>query len=125
MGLGSPRHIEFAVSPRGLGYGGPTGPQEFDVRTISSEELTSAGEQLYTVLRSMDGYLAAYVGWDPEETVDLDELRGGWVESGELDRLSGLVLAREVAERWGIIDRMLEFEAGYVWLPYAGTDPAF
>jgi hypothetical protein len=48
----------------------------------------------------------------PREDVDPDELRIGVVESGEADRLPGLVLAREVAERWGIVDRMLELEAG-------------
>jgi hypothetical protein len=74
----SPAYIEFAVHPRGIGYGGPRPKPDLDPRSLSDDEITRVGDALYDLLRGFSGYRAAIVGWDPESLVDLEDLEADW-----------------------------------------------
>ena len=65
---GGIRYIEFAVHPRGIGYGGPGPKAPFHGRDLTEDEISEIGERLYEVLRRFRGYDVAMVGWDPERS---------------------------------------------------------
>lgn len=110
-------YIEFSVHPRGIGYP-PRAPM--DVRSLTDEDITQVGHDLYRVLRGLRGYRAAAVGWDPESLVDVDDLQADCL-AGYPPLVDGLVLAENVRARLGLLDRWEPFVEGYWWLPYRGS----
>ena len=48
------RYIEFAIHPRGIGYGGPGPLPPFGIRDLTNDELTNVGMQLYGVLTNQN-----------------------------------------------------------------------
>lgn len=114
------RFIEFAVHPCGVGRGGP-GQLAFPLSEVTHPELMGLGEQLYDLLRKMQGFSAGYVGWDSEWLVDIADLASEWVPDGSIYDLTGLVVANSLAEAWSLDDRFVPFSRGHRWLPYKGT----
>ena len=111
-------YIEFSVGVAGVRFGGVD--SEINASDLTHGEITTIGLHLYDLLRRFDGYVAAVVGWDPEEVVDLRILRSRIDESG-LDRLKGLVLASALVLDWGHESQFSEFAAGYGWVPYGAS----
>jgi hypothetical protein len=119
--LTSPGYIEFTVHPRGIGYGGPAPKPDLDPRTLTSDEITRIGHALYGLLRGFSGYRAAIVGWDPESLVDLQDLDADW-RNGDPPDYNGLVLARDLCDKWQLGPEWTAFQPGYRWLPYSGSE---
>lgn len=113
----SPSYIEFAVHPRGVRYGARGPRSDLDPRSMREDEI---GHALYDLLRSISGYRAAIVGWNPEFLVDLDDLEADWRNGDAID-CNGLVLADDLCERWRLGPEWAAFEPGYRWLPYSGS----
>jgi len=112
-------YIEFSVHPRGIGYGGP-GPAPLDVRSLTDDDITQVGHDLYDLLRGLHGYRAAVVGWDPESLVDADDLEADCL-AGNPPVHAGLVLADDMRTRLGLLTGWEPFAEGYGWLPYRGS----
>lgn len=114
-------HVELAFLPEpvsfGLTYGVPRIP-------LTAAEFTELGEQLYRLLASIDGYLAAIVGWDVEGMVDLDELRDEWSEELTEGSIDGLVLSDGVHRELSLGDNYSVFRPGFRWIPYRGEPPS-
>jgi hypothetical protein len=76
----------------------------------------------------MNGYLAAAVGWDPESVVDLVELKENLesaCEEGPNDaRFHGLVISESLSSKLSLSADYMEFQAGYLWMPWRGEGPA-
>lgn len=121
LSAGGVEYIEYSVHPRGLGYGGPGPKPSFEPSSVTDDELTDVGRQLYALLKRFDGYQAAMVGWDPEGFVDLSELEADWVADGSIASLDGLVISSEVADRWGCDAGWAPFDLAHVWRPYSGS----
>lgn len=117
-GTGRP-YIGFSVHPRGIGYGGPA-PAPVDVRSLTDDEISQIGTDLYGLLRGLRGYRAAMVGWDPESLVDLDDLEADCL-TGHPPEYDGLVLADDVRARLGLAAGWEPFIEGYGWIPYRGS----
>jgi hypothetical protein len=118
---GGIRYIEFAVHPRGIGYGGPGPIAPFHTRDLNDDEISRTGERLYDLLRRFRGYDVALVGWDPESLVDVRELEVDYVEDGSIFDLQGLVLANRLVAQWNLGTAFVPFDAEHQWLPYQGT----
>ncbi len=116
-------YIEFSVSPQGIRYGGARPPDPVDARTLTSEELSSLGEQLFELLRRFNGYDAAAVGWDPEGIVDPNEMKDYVLLDGSGYRPHGIVVSNLLAEHWELDERFEPFVPGYRWIPYTGSTP--
>lgn len=91
-----------------------------DPRSLTEQEITAVGLDLYSLLRGFDGYQVAIVGWNAEEAVDLQELENDWVSEGDIDGLHGLVVATDLRDRWRVGDAFIPFTSGYWWIPYRG-----
>lgn len=94
----------------------PVWPQDWDSEATACELRATAG-QLYELLRTLDGYLLARVGWDPEESVD-PHLVGTRLAEDGLWKLEGLVIADALATEWGVEALLEPFTPGYRWHPY-------
>jgi len=108
-------YIEFSVGLYGVSRGYKVHPQ-FKVTDLTNDDMSEFRDHLYGLLRQFDGFVAAIVGWDPEEVVDLPLLRDRVDEYG-LDRLDGLVLASDIVVDWGLVAEFSDFAPGYSWLP--------
>jgi hypothetical protein len=111
-------YLEMSVLPVGVGWGiamehhAPRLP-------LTPDELDEVGFGLYDLLHRFTGYLAAVVGKNPEDLVDLDELRADYADEVATGQLPGLVLADEVhQELHG--SGFTRFAPGHLWIPYQG-----
>jgi hypothetical protein len=116
-------YIELSVVPVSVGWN-----VSFDgtlPRTeLSAAELTELGTGLYRLLAMFSGYLAAKVGWDPEGFVDPAELESdmaGELADGTID---GLVLCQALHSELGLGSNYVQFQPGYLWIPYRGEEPS-
>jgi hypothetical protein len=116
-------YIEFSVSPQGICYGGERPTDPVNARTLTSDELTNLGGQLFDLLRRFDGYDVAAVGWDPEGIVDPNEMQNEWLLDGSIYRLDGVVVSNHLAAKWGLDERFEPFVQGFRWIPYRGSKP--
>jgi hypothetical protein len=91
---------------------------------LTAAELTELGTGLYRLLAGFDGYVAAKVGWDPEGLLDPEELKADWTDELADGTIDGLVLAQAVHDELGLGDNYVEFQPGYLWLPYRGEKPS-
>ncbi|PXX60870.1 hypothetical protein DFR70_10961 [Nocardia tenerifensis] len=91
---------------------------------LTADELTELGRQLYGLLAGFDGYVAAKVGWDPEDMIDPVELRTHWLDELEAGDLDGVVLCDAFYEELGLGDNYDVFRPGYRWVPYRGESPS-
>lgn len=111
-------YIELPVIPVAVGFG--VGPDGTLPRTkLSVAELTGLGNELYRLLAKFDGYVAAKVGWDPEGFLEPPEL-GDLAEDLAEGSVDGLVLCEAVYGELGLGSNYVEFQPGYLWIPYEG-----
>jgi hypothetical protein len=122
---GGIRYVEFAVHPRGIGYGGPGPKAPFRTRDLTGDEIATIGRELYELLRRFRGYDVALVGWDPEALVDVHELEVDYVDDGSILDLNGLVLANRLVAQWNLDTALEAFDPEHQWLPYQGTSNAW
>ena len=107
-------YTELAVEVAGVAP--PVWPQDWDSEATACE-LGATATQLYELLRTLDGYLLARVGWDPEESVDPGVV-GRRLRQDGLWKLEGLVVADALAGEWGIEALLEPFAPGFRWHPY-------
>lgn len=91
---------------------------------LTAAELTELGTGLYRLLAEFDGYVAAKVGWDPEGFVDPEELKTDWAAELAAGTIDGLVLSQSLHDHLGLGDSYVEFQPGYLWVPYRGEKPS-
>lgn len=116
-------YIELSVVPVSVGWG--VGLDGTLPRTgLSAAELTDLGIGLYRLLAMFNGYVAAKVGWDPEGFVDAAELRSNWSAKLADGKIDGLVLCEALYEELGLGANYVEFQPGYLWIPYRGEKPS-
>ena len=116
-------YIELSVIPVSVGW--KVGLDGTLPRTrLSAAELTELGTGLYRLLAGFNGYVAAKVGWDPEGFLDPEDLKSDW--AGELadGTIDGLVLCQALHDELGLGGNYVEFQPGYVWIPYQGEKPS-
>ncbi|GAA4935051.1 hypothetical protein [Actinoplanes utahensis] len=118
--------LEMSVLPVGVGSGVAPDRGRRSI-PLTGEEFGLLGHGLYGLLRRFTGYRAAQVGWNPEDRVDLDELRSDWMAELATGRMPGLTLADDVHRD---LHRDLHgsgftrFAPGHVWIPYRGEQPS-
>lgn len=116
-------YIELSVIPVAVGWGG--GLDGTLPRTrLTAAELTELGTGLYRLLARFNGYVAAKVGWDPESFLDPEELKSDWMDELADGTISGLVLCQALHSELGLGSNYVEFQPGYMWVPYRGEKPS-
>ncbi len=116
-------YIELSVVPVAVGWGvvlDGTLPRT----GLSAAELSELGTGLYRLLASFNGYVAAKVGWDPEGFLDPAELKSDWADELADGTINGLVLCKALHGELGLGDNYVEFQPGYLWIPYRGEKPS-
>lgn len=112
-------YIELSILPLAVGWGVAL-DGSLPRFQLSAAELTELGHQLYGLLATFDGYVAAQVGWDPESLLDPAELKMEWSEELADGSLHGLVLCEDLHGDLGLGDNYVPFQPGYRWIPYEG-----
>lgn len=116
------RRIEYSLMPVGVSWGLPHDRGRERI-ALDAAGLSALGHRLYDLLRRMDGYQAAMVGWDPECLVDLDELRLEYPDELADASLHGLVLSADARRTLPAATGLVPFGPAHEWVPYQG-DPA-
>ncbi|WP_416974045.1 hypothetical protein [Streptomyces sp. 4F14] len=111
-------HIELSILPVAVSWH-CTLDGSLPRQKLTAAELTELGQQLYDLLGTFHGYVAAQVGWNPEHFVDPAELRE-WSEELNDGSIHGLVLSEEVHAELGLGAHYEVFRPGYRWIPYRG-----
>ena len=91
---------------------------------LTAVELTELGTGLYRLLAGFNGYVAAKAGWDPECFLDPEELKASWADELAGGMIDGLVLCQALHDELGLGDNYVEFQPGYLWIPYQGEKPS-
>lgn len=116
-------YIELSVIPVAVGW--KVGLDGTLPRTgLSAAELTELGTGLYRLLAGFNGYVAAKVGWDPEGFVDPEELKSDWTDELADGTINGLVLCQALHDGLCLGGNYVEFQPGYLWIPYRGEKPS-
>jgi hypothetical protein len=116
-------YIELSVIPVAVGWKvGLDGT--LPKGRLTAAELTDLATGLYRLLTGFDGYVAAKVGWDPESFLDPEELKTDWAEELADGTINGLVLCRALHDELGLGGNYVEFQPGYLWIPYRGEKPS-
>jgi hypothetical protein len=116
-------YIELSVLPVAVGWGVALDGTLPRTR-LSAAELTELGQGLYLLLAKFNGYVAAKVGWDPEGFLDPAELKSDWADELADGEISGLVLCEALHDELGLGGNYVEFQPGYLWIPYRGEKPS-
>jgi hypothetical protein len=112
-------YSELSVIPVSVGWG--VGLDGTLPRTaLTAAELTELGQGLYRLLAKFSGYVAAKVRWDPEGFLHPSELRSGWADELADGTITGLVRCEALHADLGLGDNYVEFQPGYLWIPYQG-----
>jgi hypothetical protein len=114
-------YIELSVIPVAVGLGvalDGTLPRT----ELFAAELSELGAGLYRLLAEFNGYVAAKVGWDPEGFVDPAELKSDWADELADGAINGLVLCEALHDELGLRGNYVEFQPGYLWIPYRGEE---
>ncbi len=115
-------YIELSVVPVAVGWG--VGLDGTLPRTrLSAAELSELGAGLYRLLASFNGYVVAKVGWDPEGFLDPAELKSDWADELAGGTIDGLVLGQALHDELGLGGNYVQFQPGYLWIPYLGEKP--
>jgi hypothetical protein len=120
---GSGPYIELSVLPVSVSWGLPMDGTLPRTR-LAAAELTELGNGLYVLLAKFSGYVAAKVGWDPEGFLDPAELRSDWADELADGTINGLVLCEALHAELGLSANYVEFQPGYLWIPYRGEKPS-
>ncbi len=115
--------IELSVIPVAVGWGVALDGTLPRTR-LSAAELSELGTGLYHLLARFTGYIAAMVGWDPEELVNPDELTSSWTDELADGTIHGLVLCEALHTQLGLGSNYEQFQPGYLWSPYRGEKPS-
>lgn len=91
---------------------------EPDVSYLDEAQLFGLEDQLYKILRTVDDYQVAIVGWNAESMVDTQWLVRRIADTG-LERVRGIAVAEPLADLWGLSQRLEHFAPGYRWWPPA------
>jgi hypothetical protein len=116
-------YIELSVIPIAVSWNLPMDGTLPRTR-LSSAELTELGRGLYGLLAKFNGYVAAKVGWDPEGFLNPAELRSDWTDELADGTVNGLVLSETLRDELGLGDNYVDFQPGYLWIPYQGEKPS-
>ena len=116
-------YIELSVIPVGVGWKVGMDGTLPKVR-LTAAELTELGTGLYRLLAGFDGCVAAKVGWDPEGFLDPEELKTDWADELADGTINGLVLCRALHDELSLGSNYVEFQPGYLWIPYRGEKPS-
>ncbi|WP_297619622.1 hypothetical protein [Nocardia sp.] len=112
-------YVELSVLPVAVGLGVAL-DGDIPQFALTAAELTELGHQLYQLLATFDGYVAATVGWDPEVKINPNWLKGGWIAGVGAGAADGLVLCDALHAELGWGDEFAVFRPGYRWMPYRG-----
>ncbi len=115
-------YIELSVLPVAVGWGVALDGTLPRTR-LSAAELTELGTGLYRLLAGFNGYVAAKVGWDPEAFLDPEELKTEWADELADGTINGLVLCQALHDELGLGANYVQFQPGYLWIPYQGEKP--
>jgi hypothetical protein len=118
-------YIELSVLPVSVSWGLPMDGTLPRTR-LTATELTELGHGLYRLLATFNGYVAAKVGWDPEGFLDPADLSSNWADELADGTINGLVLCEALHTELGLSDNdnYVEFQPGYLWIPYRGEKPS-
>ena len=116
-------YIELSVIPVAVGWKVALDGTLPKTR-LTAAELTELGTGRYRLLAEFDGYIAAKVGWDPEGLVDLEELKTDWADEVADGAIDGLVLSQSLRDELCLSGNYVEFQPGYLWVPYRGEKPS-
>jgi hypothetical protein len=87
---------------------------------LTTPELTQLGQHLYDLLRGLEGYEVAMVGWDVDRFNRL-ELQADFQEELLDGTLTGVVLARNQRTSITTSQHFVPFDQYADWIPYQGT----
>ncbi|MFB8282298.1 hypothetical protein [Nocardia colli] len=116
-------YIELSVVPVAVGHGVAL-DGALPRFSLTAKEFTELGNQLYQLLATFDGYIAARVGWDPEDMVDPDVLKRDYMDELRGGAVDGLVVCDALHAELGLGDNYTAFQPGYRWVPYRGQSPS-
>jgi hypothetical protein len=111
----------FSVSilPKAVGYG--VGLDHRQPRIpLNSSQLSELGRRLYNLLKGINGYQVALVGWD-SDWINLAELREEWAEDIIGGQLTGLVVTRNMRSQLPNSEHFVPFDDDHDWIPYQGS----
>jgi len=111
--------VEVSILPVAVGYGVALDRNRKRIE-LNTEELSELGRKLYDLLRGVDGYMAARVGWDVDP-LDPAELREECAEEIRDGSLHGLVVSTGVRRHFPSSEHFVPFDENYDWIPYRGT----
>jgi hypothetical protein len=112
-------NIEVSIIPIGVGLAVAL-DRDHPRLDLTTAEFTQLGQQLYNLLRGLDGYEVAMVGWDIDRFTRLDLQTDDQAEL--LDgTMAGVVVARDQLPSLTSSPHFVPFDAYADWIPYAGT----
>jgi hypothetical protein len=112
-------NIEVSIIPIGVGLAVALDRDHPRLDLITAE-LTQLGQQLYDLLRGLDGYEVAMVGWDTDQFTRLD-LQTDYQEELLDGTMTGIVVARDRRASLTTSQHFVPFDAYADWLPHTGT----
>jgi hypothetical protein len=115
----SKTNIEVSIIPIGVGLAVAL-DRDHPRLDLTTAELTQLGQQLYDLLRGLDGYEVAMVGWDTDRFTRL-ELQTDYQEELLDGTMTGLVVARDQLASITTSQHFVPFDAYADWIPYRGT----
>jgi hypothetical protein len=116
-----PACIEFCLRPVGVSRGGGLDGAMPRLR-LSPSELSELGTELYRLLATFSGYQAAIVGWDLESLVETHVIKSDLADDVARGIVNGLVLCQALYDEVAPGGDWVEFQPGYVWIPYRGEE---
>jgi hypothetical protein len=112
-------NIEVSIIPIGVGLAVAI-DRDHPRLDLTTAELTQLGQQLYELLRGLDGYEVAMVGWDTDRFTRL-ELQTDCQEELLDGTMAGVVVARNQLSSITTSQHFVPFDAYADWIPYTGT----
>jgi hypothetical protein len=119
LNIRSAPNIEVSIIPIGIGMGVAM-DRDHPHLDLTTDELTRLGHQLYDLLRGLDGYKVAMVGWDTDRFTCL-ELQTDYQAELLDGTMTGVVVARDQLASLTTSQHFVPFDAYADWIPYAGT----
>jgi hypothetical protein len=110
-------NIEISIIPIGVSMGIPLDHPRLNLTTA---ELTQLGHYLYDLLRGLDGYEVAMVGWEVDRFNRLD-LQTDYQEDLLDGTMTGVVVARDQLPSLTTSQHFVPFDDYADWIPYVGT----
>ena len=112
--------FEVSIIPMATGYGVALDQKNQRIH-LDASELLELGRKLYDLLRDVDGYQVALVGWDID-WINLAELREDWKEEIITGQFDGLVIAHNVRQHLPQSNHFVSFDDQHDWIPDKGSN---